>query len=353
MRKTPLFEAHQSLGARLVDFAGWSLPQSFGSAIEEHVAVRTAAGVFDVSHMPIFEAEGKDAMALFLWALSCDLRQAKPQHAAYGCMLNEAGGILDDVLAYPEAEESVRLVANAACEEKDFLWLSQIIASRGFDVKLRRYLDLAFVALQGPKAEDILASALGEWTRAIPPFGFTCQENFFVSRTGYTGEDGYEISLPSALAHEFFLTLMHKGAKPCGLAARDSLRVEAGFNLYGADMDESITPMESGLSKVVDFTGRRAFSGKPSLARQRPRFCRLGIILEEKAMMRRGAVVRAAAEGVVTSAVYSPMLSASIGFVRLPAGHGTGEAQVEVRGKWLAARVVKLPFVRRGRTKVR
>ncbi|HEX9183512.1 MAG TPA: glycine cleavage system aminomethyltransferase GcvT [Burkholderiales bacterium] len=353
MSRTPLHAAHLAAGARLVDFAGWEMPLHYGSQIDEHHAVRGDAGVFDVSHMMALDIEGEGARAFLRRVLANDVaRLARPGTALYSCLLAEDGGILDDLIAYWLDGARFRLVLNAATAEADLAWLGR---QAGGDVRLRPRRDLCILAVQGPRAREKFAQALPELRAAaspLAPFGSAEHEDAFVARTGYTGEDGLELMLPAARAAQAWQRLLAAGARPCGLGARDTLRLEAGMLLYGQDMDTDVTPLECGLGWTVNPASARDFVGKQALLARASRFQTLGLVLETQGgLMRAHQAVRTAhGEGAVTSGSFSPTLRASIALARLPLACRAGErVQVAVRDRQLEARVVKPPFVRQGR----
>ncbi|MGQ0429094.1 MAG: glycine cleavage system aminomethyltransferase GcvT [Gammaproteobacteria bacterium] len=356
MRRTPLYDLHVAVGARTVDFGGWNMPVDFGSQIEEHHAVRRDAGMFDVSHMCTVDLRGAGARALLLRVLANDVsRLTAPGKALYSCMLNPDGGVIDDLIAYYLDEKWFRVVVNAGTADKDLAWIKEHARQIGVAVVARR--DLAMIAVQGPKACAKAGAVLPEPCRAPaaalgPFFGAPCDE-WFVARTGYTGEDGYEIVMPAEEAPAFWQSLRQAGVRPCGLGARDTLRLEAGMNLYGKDMDESVSPLESGLAWTVVLEGHRDFVGKEALlAQQKTGVGRklVGLVLLERGVLRSHQKVYAGAsgEGEVTSGTFSPTLERAIGFARVPAA-AAGEVEVDVRGKRLPARIVKPPFARNGR----
>ena len=353
MRQTALNPEHRAAGGRLVEFAGWDMPVHYGSQIEEHHAVRRDAGVFDTSHMLSIDVDGEAAPAFLSTVLANDVAKLKtPGKALYSCLLAEDGGILDDLIAYFLGGKRYRLVVNAGTAQKDRGWLELKLPT---DARLRAREDLAMLAVQGPKAREKFHQAFPEYrdaAAALLPFtGVECGDAF-VARTGYTGEDGYELLLPASQARNAWQRLLAAGVQPCGLGARDTLRLEAGMNLYGQDMDEGITPLECGLAWTVDPRSPRDFIGKRALNERPRRFELLGLVLEG-----RGGVLRAhqavrceAGEGMITSGTFSPTLQVSIALARLPAGaQPGGRAEVDVRGKLLAARIVRPPFVRHGR----
>ena len=361
-RRTPLYDLHVSLGARMVDFGGWDMPVHYGSQIEEHHAVRQRAGVFDVSHMCVVDITGAGARAFLEKLVANDVGKLKlPGKALYSCMLNEQGGVLDDLIIYCMHEQWFRVVVNAGTRDKDIAWLR--LHSAGFGIEIAERSDLAIVAVQGPQARDIVVSLLraGERTAtlaqdllAMQPFFGREVGAWFVARTGYTGEDGFEVVVPAGEVVALWQALNGLGVASCGLGARDTLRLEAGMNLYGNDMDESRNPLESGLAWTVafepagrDFIGRRALESLKA-AGLPMKF--VGLLLEDRGVLRghQKVLVPGVGEGEVTSGTFSPTLQRSIAFARVPRAT-TDRVQVDIRGKLLAARVVKLPFVRQGK----
>jgi aminomethyltransferase len=357
--KTPLYDTHLAAGARMVDFGGWDMPVNYGSQIEEHHAVRRDAGMFDVSHMLIADVIGPRAREYLRHVLANDVAKLKePGKALYSCMLNDAGGVVDDLIAYFVDEDWFRVVVNAGTREKDIAWLKR--HATAFQVEIRPRTELAMIAVQGPNARDKADRVLGdcaESARELKAFFGRELPPYFVSRTGYTGEDGWEIMLPAAEAPSFWQRLKAAGVAECGLGARDTLRLEAGMNLYGNDMDESVTPLESGLSWTVPFEpADRDFIGRSALEALRskgiPRKL-VGLVLEERGVLRghQKVIVPGIGEGELTSGTFSPTLERSIGLARVPAATAD-RVQVDVRAKLLPARVVKYPFVRNGKVLV-
>jgi aminomethyltransferase len=355
-----LFKLHQELGARIVDFGGWDMPVQYSSQIGEHHAVRRAAGVFDVSHMCVVDLKGARARALLQQLLANDVvKLVTPGKALYSCMLNEQGGVIDDLIVYYLTDSSWRAVVNAGTRDKDLAWIRRHAQPCGVEVTERT--DLAMLAVQGPEARAKTAQLLGSTEAAaalaLATFSARALGGWFVARTGYTGEDGFEIMLPAAEAVPTWRKLNSLGVASCGLGARDTLRLEAGMNLYGNDMDESTQPFESGLGWTVALEPRaRAFIGREALeaivSRGSPR--RLaGLLLEDRGVLRshQKVTVPEVGEGEITSGTFSPTLERSIAFARVPAA--TRErVQVDIRGKLLNARVVKPPFVRFGKSLV-
>ena len=358
-RRTPLYDLHVAAGARMVDFGGWDMPVGYGSQIEEHHAVRRDAGMFDVSHMCTVDLRGAGVRPLLQRLLANDVaRLTAPGKALYTCMLRPDGGVIDDLIACYLDEKWFRLVVNAGTADKDIAWIKEHAKQIGVAVVPRR--DLAIVAVQGPnaraKATPLLPVAARAAAGSLGHFFGAAFDDWFVSRTGYTGEDGFEISLPSESAADFWNALAAAGVARCGLGARDTLRLEAGMNLYGNDMDESVSPLESGLAWTVALEGNRDFVGKAALVAQRDAGVKrklVGLLLLERGVLRshQKAYAGAAGEGELTSGTFSPTLERSIGLARVPATTGDG-CQVEIRGRLHHARVVRPPFVRNGKVAI-
>jgi aminomethyltransferase len=357
-RQTPLFHLHQELGARIVDFGGWDMPVQYSSQIGEHHAVRRAAGVFDVSHMCAVDLKGERVRAFLQHLLANDVGRLKtPGKALYSCMLNESGGVLDDLIAYYLTESWFRLVVNAGTRDKDLAWIRA--RAQPFGVQVAERADLAMLAVQGPQARAKSAQLLGPADAAaalaLDTFVGAQVGPWFISRTGYTGEDGFEIMMPAADAVPAWRGLNALGVASCGLGARDTLRLEAGMNLYGNDMDESTHPFESALGWTVALEPRgREFVGRAALEKVRaagPARVLVGLLLEDRGVLRghQKVQVDGAAAGEITSGTFSPTLERSIAFARV-AAPAAPAVQVDIRGKLLNARVVKPPFVRFGRS---
>ena len=361
-QRTALHAEHVALGARMVPFGGWDMPLHYGSQLEEHHAVRRAAGVFDVSHMRAVDLTGADARAYLRRLLANDVAKlATPGRALYSCMLNPQGGVVDDLIVYHLREDRFRVVVNAATTAKDLAWMRNQAA--GFEVVLAPRADLSMLAIQGPEARQLagplLPAALREPAMALRPFSAMAGEDWFVARTGYTGEDGFEVMLPNAAAPVFWRALLEAGVRPAGLGARDTLRLEAGMNLYGQDMDETVSPLESGLAWTVafdpaerDFVGRAALEAERARAGELRRF--VGLVLLDRGVLRSHQKVFAGDRemGEITSGGFAPTLERSIALARV--AHDLGDrCTVEVRGKRLAAAVVKPPFVRNGQPLIR
>jgi aminomethyltransferase len=362
-KSTPLNAVHRAAGARMVDFGGWDMPVNYGSQIDEHHAVRRDAGMFDVSHMRVIDlaGDGADSPRAFLrYALANNVDKLKtPGRALYSCLLRDDGFVLDDLIVYFLREDFFRLVVNAATADRDIAWLSQLAARRAPGLRIIPRDDLAMIAVQGPHAREKVWRAVAG---SEPVFGDLAPFNavslaspwgeLFVARTGYTGEDGFEIVVPAAQAEALWEALRDAGVAACGLGARDTLRLEAGMNLYGQDMDESVSPLESGLAWTVDLASGRDFVGRAALLEHPVARQLIGLLLQDA-----GGVLRAhqivhteRGDGEITSGTFSPTLKASIALARLPIGIAEGDVvNVDVRGRALKARVVKLPFVRHGK----
>jgi len=359
-RRTPLFALHQELNARIVDFGGWDMPVQYGSQIGEHHAVRRAAGVFDVSHMCVVDLKGARVRALLGQLLANDVAKLKSAgKALYSCMLNEHGGVIDDTIVYFLTESFFRAVVNAGTRDKDLAWIRRHAAAFGVEVTERT--DLAMLAIQGPQARaravELLAPKDRDPALALGVFVGRELGGWFLARTGYTGEDGFEIMMPAADAVPAWRRLNSLGVASCGLGARDTLRLEAGMNLYGHDMDESTDPFESGLawSVALEPPGR-AFVGREALEAIRARGPvrkLVGLLLEDRGVLRsqQKVLVAGVGEGEITSGSFSPTLERSIALARVPAATAA-RVQVDIRGRLLNARVVKPPFVRFGKSLV-
>lgn len=354
---TPLYDSHIAAGGKMVDFAGWNMPLNYGSQIEEHHAVRQDAGMFDVSHMTVVDVSGEQAKAFLQRLLANDVAKLKlPGKALYGCMLKPDSGVVDDLIVYYFNEKNYRLVVNAATREKDLEWIEA--QAEKFDVTIQERAELAMIAVQGPnaraKTHAVLSAAQAQAADDLKIFvGVEC-EGVFIARTGYTGEDGYEILVPASEVASLWQALLAQGVRPCGLGARDSLRLEAGMSLYGSDMDESTSPLESGLAWTValenekrDFNGRKAIElqqNDTSLVKL------VGLVLLDKGVLRPHQTViwNGDDAGETTSGGFSPTLGRSIALARVSASV-EDECQVEIRGKQLQCKVVRPPFVRNGK----
>lgn len=351
--QTVLYPIHEESGALLVDFAGWEMPVHYGSQLSEHNAVRQDAGLFDVSHMCALEVAGKEAKAFLQYLLANDVAKLKTLgKALYTCMLNPAGGVMDDLIVYHFSETEYRLVVNAGTAEKDLAWMQQQAAE--FEVTLTVCDDVAIIAVQGPKAiektQSVFTPKQQSATQALKPFHAVKVDDWMIARTGYTGEAGYEILLPTAAAVGFWQALEKAGVKPCGLGARDTLRLEAGYNLYGHDMDETTSPLEANLAWTLSLKpDTRNFIGRKALVAQMVETELVGIVLTERGVLRHGqkVIVENVGEGIVTSGTFSPTLQIGIAFARLPVGFDQ-DCLVEIRKKHVPAKIVKVPFVKNG-----
>ena len=353
-KRTPLYDAHVAANARMVDFGGWEMPINYGSQIEEHHKVRQAAGMFDVSHMTVVDINGAQARHFLSYLLANDIAKLNsPGKAFYSCMLNEQGGVLDDLITYFLDETFFRVVVNAATHDKDMAWITTQAAA--FDVVVNERPELAMIAVQGPDARGIVMSLLSENdakdAAQLKPFSAGQFADMFIARTGYTGEDGFEVSLPAESAILLWDQLVAAGVAPCGLGARDTLRLEAGMNLYGQDMDESVTPLESGLAWTLAIKDERSFIGKEALLEQKAGGVDsklVGLVLQGRGVLRPGQrVVTEAGEGITTSGSFSPTLQKAIAFARVPRS-ATQSCQVDIRGKLLDCSIVQPPFARNG-----
>ncbi|HVV68624.1 MAG TPA: glycine cleavage system aminomethyltransferase GcvT [Gammaproteobacteria bacterium] len=355
-QKTPLYTKHLDAGAKIVDFAGWDMPLHYGSQIDEHHQVRKDAGVFDVSHMLVVDLAGSRVEDFLRRLLSNDVAKLKnPGKALYTCMLNPQGGVLDDLIVYKQDGDRYRLVINAGRREQDLAWIKQ--QSQGFAVEITPRTDLCILAIQGPnaltKASTIFPAALYEKIKALRPFEAVEQAGYFIGRTGYTGEEGVEVLVPASEAPVFWDKILASDIKPCGLGARDTLRLEAGLNLYGSDMDESTTPLESNLGWTVAFEPKdRDFIGRAALEAQKPLISRklVGLVLEQKGVLRnhQKVIISENGCGEITSGSFSPTLQEAIALARIPVTEST-QCSVEIRGQQIPARIVKPPFVRHGK----
>jgi len=357
-QKTVLFDKHLQYGGKIVDFAGWQMPINYGSQIDEHHQVRQDAGMFDVSHMVVVDLHGSTVKPFLQYLLANDVAKLKESgKALYSCMLTEDGGVIDDLIVYYMSDDWFRMVVNAATREKDLAWINK--QAELFKVDVRERPELAMIAVQGPKAREKSMQALpldaSQAAVDLKRFMGVASGDWFVARTGYTGEDGFEIMVPESEAPAFWDALVEAGVKPCGLGARDTLRLEAGMNLYGSDMDESTSPLISGLGWTVawepverDFIGRKALEAEKQQGIKQKL---VGLVLQDKGVLRghQKVLVEGVGEGEITSGSFSPSLKQSIALARVPAATGDS-CQVEIRGKLLRARVVKPVFFREGKS---
>jgi aminomethyltransferase len=353
-KQTILNATHRALGARMVDFGGWDMPINYGSQIDEHHQVRRDAGMFDVSHMTVVDIRGARVREFLRYLLANNIDKLKTAgKALYSCMLNEQGGVIDDLIVYYRDEQFFRMVVNAATRDKDMDWLAR--HASGFGVTLQERRDFAMIAVQGPNARTKVAGLLSTAGSAaalkLGKFVGADIDGMFVARTGYTGEDGFEIMVPEQHAAGFWQRLLDAGVKPAGLGARDTLRLEAGMNLYGQDMDEGVLPLEAALAWTLALDGDRDFIGRAALrAAQAAGIKRemIGLVMDEKGVLRHGQkVLSDRGDGEILSGSFSPTLGKSIAFARVPAGAGD-TLRVDIRGREVPVRMVKFPFVRDG-----
>ncbi|WP_329741564.1 glycine cleavage system aminomethyltransferase GcvT [Dyella sp. A6] len=358
--KTVLNAVHRAHGARMVDFGGWDMPINYGSQIEEHHAVRSDAGMFDVSHMTVVDLHGPRTREFLRHLLANSVDKLKVVgKALYSCMLNEQGGVIDDLIVYFFDDSHFRLVVNAATRAKDLAWIEKQAAAFGVEVKERP--DFAMIAVQGPNARAKVFGLLHEGDRPriekLGKFAAAAAQGphgmpLFVARTGYTGEDGFEIIVPAEQAVALWEALVAAGVKPAGLGARDTLRLEAGMNLYGQDMDEDVSPWEANLGWTIALDEGRDFIGRAALEQQKAAGVKrvmVGLVLDEKGVLRHGQnVLTEAGEGEILSGSFAPTLEKAVAFARVPAGE-LGAVRVDIRGREVPVRVVKYPFVRDGK----
>jgi aminomethyltransferase len=355
LKQTPLNAAHRAMGAKMVDFGGWDMPVNYGSQIEEHHYVRNDCGMFDVSHMRVVDISGDGARNFLRRLLSNQVdKLVLPGKAMYSCMLLENGGVIDDLIVYFMEEKWFRIVVNAGTADKDIAWMKKQSEIHAPQLEIKDHPELAMIAVQGPNARQkvwrILPGVRPD-TEILQIFQASGCGDYFIARTGYTGEDGFEIMLPAAQAETLWHALASAGVKPIGLGARDTLRLEAGMNLYGQDMDESVNPLESGLAWTVDLKSERDFIGKAALLANPPTRKLAGLVLLDRGVLRGHQKVHTAqGDGEITSGSFSPTLEKSIALARVPNGVQIGDTvQVAIRDKMLAAQVVKYPFARNGK----
>ena len=359
-KQTPLHAIHLAAGAKLVDFAGWDMPIHYGSQLEEHKIVRADAGMFDVSHMLPVDISGAGAQTFLQKLLANDVAKLKEVgKALYSCMLNEEGGVVDDLITYFFAPDFYRIVVNAGTADKDVSWM-RLQASKmpgGGNVTITPRRDYAIIAVQGPNAKAKVWAALPgsqPVSEGLKYFQAALWGDYTLCATGYTGEEGFEIILPANKAVDVWNALAAAGVKPIGLGARDTLRLEAGMNLYGSDMDDSTHPIESGLGWTIAMKDERDFIGRKALEANPAKKALVGIVLEDRGVLRSHMqVFTTQGEGETTSGSFAPSMNASIAFARVPLGVNVGDSvEVDIRGKRLKARVVKMPFVRNGKVLV-
>jgi len=360
-QRTPLYQQHLNAGAKIVDFGGWDMPIQYQSLIEEHHAVRQHAGVFDVSHMTVVDIGGAQAKAWLRYLLANDVdKLTEPGRALYSAMLNENGGVVDDLIVYT-LSEGYRLVVNCGTREKDLHWMQT--KAKGFDVSIIERPDLAILAVHGPESISkvcaLLAPERAAAVEALGNFRALESEDWFIARTGYTGERGLELIVPNAAAPALWDALLASGVKPIGLGARDTLRLEAGMNLYGHDMDEEVSPLAANMAQTISWEpSDRQFVGRAAVEQHKIDQAAgklpilTGLVLEERGVLREGLrvvceVAGQEREGIITSGSFSPTLKHSIALARIPLG--SSMCRVDIRGKLTPVRIVKPNFVRFGK----
>ncbi len=355
LKQTPLNAAHRAMGAKMVDFGGWDMPVNYGSQIEEHHQVRRDCGMFDVCHMRVVDARGEGVRAFLRYLLANNADKITlPGKALYSAMLRPDGGVIDDLIIYFMTEQWFRIVVNAGTADKDIAWMREQAAKAAPQLTITSRDDLAMVAIQGPNARakvwQVLPQVKAATEKLVNFQAADCGE-YFVARTGYTGEDGFEVMLPKEKVEKFWYDLDKAGVPPIGLGARDTLRLEAGMNLYGQDMDETVGPLESGLDWTVDLKSPRDFIGKAALRANPPRRKLVGLVLQDRGVLRGHQKVHTShGDGEITSGTFSPTLEKSVALARVPNGVNAGDTvQVEIRDKKLNAQVVKYPFARNGK----
>jgi aminomethyltransferase len=359
-KRTALYAKHLESDAKIVDFAGWEMPIHYGSQLQEHHQVRKDAGMFDVSHMVILDLHGDEAKAFLQKLLANDVAKLKTAgKALYSCMLNEAGKVIDDLIVYYLADDFYRIVVNAGTRDKDIAWMQQQLTA--YSATLTERDELAMIAVQGPNAREKACSTLtesdAEIANALSVFVGAEIGDYFIARTGYTGEDGFEIMVHSDAVATLWDQLLAAGVKPIGLGARDTLRLEAGMNLYGTDMDENYSPLVSGLTWTVawqpetrDFMGRTALEEEKAAGISEKL---VGLVLEKRGVLRghQKVITTTGAEGETTSGTFSPSLGVAIAMARVPIDIAIGDhCEVEIRNRRLTAKVVKPLFVRHGQS---
>lgn len=356
MKKTFLYDKHVELGAKIVDFAGWDMPLHYGSQINEHKSVRSSSGIFDVSHMRFIGIKGEGAFELLNKIICGDPARLMAGKGLYSCMLNKEGGIIDDLIVYMLGDNDYRMVINAGTADNDIAWIKQ---NNEYDTTLlTEYRDMCILAMQGPKARDNFSTAFPFYTNAekLERFNFTVIDETFIARTGYTGEDGYEIVVPQSSAKEHWDMAIKGGFSPAGLGCRDTLRLEAGLSLYGNDLDEKHSPLSSALSWTVHWKDlkdkERNFIGKDALLREKNSGVKekiTGLYMKGPGIMRQGNTVWSnSGKGVITSGSFSPTLGYSIALARIPFDSLADSCEVEIRGERIKVGLVRPPFVKKG-----
>lgn len=356
--KTALYSTHQAMKGKLVDFGGWDMPLHYGSQIEEHHKVRQGAGMFDVSHMTVVDVKGADAKAYLQYLLANDVSKIENLlgKALYSGMLNTDGGVIDDLIVYYMGDW-FRTVVNCGTREKDLAWMTKVAAD--FNVTLTERDDLAMIAIQGPEAIALTKTVVSSESQAVIDslkiFQGLASGDWFIARTGYTGEDGLEIMLPNDQAVAFWSALADAGVSPCGLGARDTLRLEAGMNLYGHEMDDGVSPLVANMGWTIAWEpSSRNFIGRDKIQAEKVAGVKqklVGLVLRERGVLRAEQIVSVEGtdeKGVITSGTFSPTLGYSIALARVPASIGS-TCTVDMRGKQVAVEVVAPNFVRNGK----
>ncbi|MFW0072897.1 MAG: glycine cleavage system aminomethyltransferase GcvT [Coxiella-like endosymbiont] len=357
LRHTPLYQEHVKMKAYFVNFSGWEMPLRYTSQIKEHHQVRQHVGIFDVSHMGVIDVTGKDAFIFLRYLLANDIAKLKdPGCALYTCMLNEIGGIIDDLIIYYIASHHYRLIVNAGTRQKNLAWIKR--QSRSLKVIVNECPQMCILAVQGPAVFSIIKPVFNQSIAAelisLKPFQFVLSKDLLIARTGYTGENGFEIVVPDKELPALWKKLINRGAKPCGLGARDTLRLEAGLNLYGTDMDETTSPLVSNLAWTISLNDpARHFIGRSALKKQLYEGVKeqlVGLIMEEPGVLRNHQKVwlENNKNGEITSGGFSPTLGYAIALARLPVEIGSA-AYIERRGKYIPVKIIKPPFIRRGK----
>ena len=352
MNKTSLYQSHLDAGAKMVDFGGWQMPINYGSQIEEHHAVRRRCGMFDVSHMTVIDIRGDEATEFLYKLLAGDIKKTEINQAMYSTMLNEKGGVIDDLIVYKQSDNRYRMITNAATRDKDLAWINN--HATDFQVSIEERPDLGIIAVQGPDSENKLNDFVDVDVSQLKKFRSTESGDMFIGRTGYTGEDGFEIVLPADQAPTLWQKLINAGVTPCGLGARDTLRLEAGMHLYGQDMDEDISPVNCGLAWSVRKQDHD-FIGGSVIEQQRHKGADqklVGLVLEGRGILRHGQIIsdEQGEIGLITSGGFSPTTEQAIALARIPKNNPNKQLTVAIRKKQLPCRVVKPTFVRNGQS---
>ena len=350
MNKTTLFEQHKNLGAKIVDFGGWSMPINYGSQINEHKVVRSDVGIFDVSHMSIFDLSGSEQAKFLKYLLPNDVDKIKNSgRALYSPLLNNDGGVLDDLIVY-NLGTHYRIISNCATRSQNHDWF--VKQSESYDVKIKLMNDLSIIAIQGPNSINLLDKIGIHDLDRMSDFDVKIYNSSMIAKTGYTGEEGFEVVIENSDVESFWLSLLEAGASAIGLGARDTLRLEAGLNLYGTDMDTNNNPYESNLAWTIDLNDKkRDFIGKRALEEINKDACKelKGIILRDKGILRSHQLIEhKAGNGEILSGTYSPSFGFSIAFARLDKGHD-GEGKVKIRNNEFKVEIVSPPFMRKGK----